>query len=81
MPAKPMQLAFRIAFAASVGFTLGYVLGWDFPFVPPLFAVQLLTASKSLNLRQARRLRGADGGRLRVQRPYCSNLRETRHSF
>jgi Protein of unknown function (DUF2955) len=46
-------LAFRIAFATSVGFTLGYVLGWDFPFVPPLFAVQLLTASKSLNLRQA----------------------------
>ena len=46
-------LAFRIAFAASVGFTLGYVLGWDFPFLPPLFAVQLLTASKSLNLRQA----------------------------
>ena len=46
-------LAFRIAFAASVGFTLGHVLGWDFPFVPALFAVQLLTASKSLNLRQA----------------------------
>ena len=46
-------LAFRIAFAASVGFTLGYVLGWDFPFVPALFAVQLLTASKSLNLGQA----------------------------
>jgi hypothetical protein len=46
-------LAFRIGFATSVGFTLGYVLGWDFPFVPPLFAVQLLTASKSLNLRQA----------------------------
>ena len=46
-------LAFRIAFATSVGFTFGYVLGWDFPFVPPLFAVQLLTASKSLNLRQA----------------------------
>ncbi|HET9535608.1 MAG TPA: DUF2955 domain-containing protein [Mesorhizobium sp.] len=46
-------LAFRIAFAASVGFTLGQVLGWDFPFVPALFAVQLLTASKSLNLRQA----------------------------
>lgn len=45
--------AFRIAFAASVGFTLGQVLGWDFPFVPALFAVQLLTASKSLNLRQA----------------------------
>ena len=36
-----------------MGFTLGYVLGWDFPFLPPLFAVQLLTVSKSLNLRQA----------------------------
>ena len=46
-------LAFRIAFTASVGFTLGHVLGWDFPFVPALFAVQLLTVSKSLNLRQA----------------------------
>ena len=46
-------LAFRIAFVTSVGFTLGYVLGWDFPFLPPLFAVQLLTGSKSLNLRQA----------------------------
>ena len=46
-------LAFRIAFAAAVGFTLGYVLGWDFPFLPPLFAVQLLTASRSLNLKQA----------------------------
>ena len=58
-PAEPDRareahaLAFRIAFATSVGFTFGYVLGWDFPFVPPLFAVQLLTASKSLNLRQA----------------------------
>ena len=47
------RLAFRIAFAAAVGFTLGYVLGWDFPFLPPLFAVQLLTASRSLNLKQA----------------------------
>ena len=47
------RLAFRIALAAAVGFTLGYVLGWDFPFLPPLFAVQLLTASRSLNLKQA----------------------------
>jgi hypothetical protein len=47
------HLAFRIAFAAAVGFTVGYVLGWDFPFLPPLFAVQLLTASRSLNLQQA----------------------------
>ena len=47
------RLAFRIAFAAAVGLTLGYVLGWDFPFLPPLFAGQLLTASRSLNLKQA----------------------------
>ena len=47
------RLAFRIAFATSVGFTLGCVLGWDFPFLPPLFAVQLLTGSRSLNLQQA----------------------------
>lgn len=46
-------LAFRIAFAAAAGFTLGHVLGWDFPFLPPLFAVQLLTASRSLNFQQA----------------------------
>lgn len=46
-------LAFRIAFAAAAGFTLGHVLGWNFPFLPPLFAVQLLTASRSLNLQQA----------------------------
>ena len=46
-------LAFRIAFAAAVGLTLGYVLGWNFPFLPPLFAVQLLTGSQSLNVKQA----------------------------
>jgi hypothetical protein len=46
-------LAFRIAFTAAIGFTLGHVLGWDFPFLPALFAVQLLTGSKSLNLKQA----------------------------
>lgn len=46
-------LAFRVAFAAAVGLTLGYVLGWDFPFLPPLFAVQLLTGSHSLKLKQA----------------------------
>ena len=46
-------LAFRVAFAAAAGLTLGCVLGWDFPFLPPLFAVQLLTGSKSLSLKQA----------------------------
>ena len=53
MPARLMRVTFRIAFVASVGFTLGEVLGWDFPFLPALLAVQLLTGSKSLNLRQA----------------------------
>jgi hypothetical protein len=33
-------LAFRIAIAASVGFTLGELMGWDFPFLPSLIAVQ-----------------------------------------
>lgn len=46
-------LAFRIAFATAIGFTLGHVLGWDFPFLPALFAAQLLTGSRSLNLQQA----------------------------
>jgi hypothetical protein len=46
-------LAFRIAFATAIGFTLGQVLGWDFPFLPALFAAQLLTGSRSLNLKQA----------------------------
>ena len=46
-------LAFRIAFATAIGFTLGHVLGWDFPFLPALFAAQLLIGSRSLNLQQA----------------------------
>lgn len=46
-------LAFRIAFATAIGFTLGHVLGWDFPFLPALFAAQLLIGSRSLNLKQA----------------------------
>lgn len=46
-------LAFRIAFATAIGFTLGKVLGWDFPFLPALFAAQLLTGSRSLSLKQA----------------------------
>jgi hypothetical protein len=45
--------AFRIAIAASIGFTLGELLGWDFPFLPSLLAVQLLSAQRSLNLKQA----------------------------
>jgi Protein of unknown function (DUF2955) len=61
-------LAFRVAFAASVGLTLGHMLGWDFPFLPPLFAVQLLTASRSLDLQQ---LCGANDRRLRVQPAHC----------
>jgi hypothetical protein len=36
-------LAFRIAFAAAVGLTLGELLGWDFPFLPAMLAVQLLS--------------------------------------
>jgi hypothetical protein len=39
-----LALAFRIALAAAAGFTLGYLLGWDFPFLP-LIAVQLPQAS------------------------------------
>ena len=46
-------LAFRIAFATAISFTLGNVLGWDFPFLPAVFALQILTGSRSLNLRQA----------------------------
>jgi hypothetical protein len=46
-------LAFRIAIAASVGFTLGELMGWDFPFLPSLIAVQLLSARRSLDLKHA----------------------------
>jgi Protein of unknown function (DUF2955) len=46
-------LAFRIAIAASVGFTLGELMGWDFPFLPSLIAVQLLSARRSLDLKLA----------------------------
>jgi Protein of unknown function (DUF2955) len=46
-------LAFRIAFAAAFGLTLGEVLGWDFPFLPPLLAVQLLASSGPPSLRQS----------------------------
>ena len=45
-------LAFRIAFAAAVGLTLGEVLGWDFPFLPAMLAVQLLTGRGPISLKQ-----------------------------
>jgi hypothetical protein len=51
--AEEHKFAFRVAFAASVGFTIGHVLGWDFPFLAPLFAVQLLAGSRSFSLQQA----------------------------
>jgi Protein of unknown function (DUF2955) len=46
-------LAFRIAIAASAGFTLGHLLGWDFPFLPSLIAIQLLSARRTLDLKHA----------------------------
>ena len=46
-------MAFRIAVAAAGGFTLGYLLGWDFPFLPSLIAVQLISAGPTLDLRRA----------------------------
>ena len=45
-------LAFRIAFATAIGFTLGEVLGWDFPFLPALLAVQLLAGRGPLSVKQ-----------------------------
>lgn len=45
-------LAFRIAFAAAVGLTLGEVLGWDFPFLPAMLAVQLLGGRGPLSVKQ-----------------------------
>src|SRR3990170_8192260 len=45
-------LAFRIAFAAAVGLTLGEVLGWDFPFLPAMLAVQLLSGGGPISLKQ-----------------------------
>jgi Protein of unknown function (DUF2955) len=46
-------LAFRIALVASGGFTLGYLLGWDFPFLPAMIAVQLLASGASVDLKRA----------------------------
>src|SRR3990170_2259620 len=45
-------LAFRIAFAAAVGLTLGEVLGWDFPFLPAMLAVQLLAGRGPIRVKQ-----------------------------
>src|SRR6185437_10116293 len=45
-------LAFRIAFAAAVGLTLGELLGWDFPFLPAMLAVQLLSGRGPLGVKQ-----------------------------
>lgn len=51
--AEEHRLAFRLAFAAAFGFTIGHSLNWDFPFLPPLFAVQLLIGSSAFGMRQA----------------------------
>jgi Protein of unknown function (DUF2955)/Fusaric acid resistance protein-like len=45
-------LAFRIAFAAAVGLTVGEVLGWDFPFLPAMLAVQLLSGRGPISVKQ-----------------------------
>jgi hypothetical protein len=46
-------LAFRIALAAAAGFTLGELAGWDFPFLPSLIAVQLLSARGPFDFKRA----------------------------
>src|SRR4029078_8429690 len=46
------SLAFRIAFAAAAGITLGEVLGWDFPFLPAMLAVQLLSGRGPISVKQ-----------------------------
>ena len=51
--AEQHSFAFRISLAASIGFTLGQLLGWDFPFLPSLLAVQLLAARRFLDLKHA----------------------------
>ena len=44
--------AFRIAFAAAMGLTLGELLGWDFPFLPAMLAVQLLSGREPLDVKK-----------------------------
>jgi hypothetical protein len=51
--AEQHSFAFRISLAASIGFTLGYLLGWEFPFLPSLLAVQLLSGHRSLDVKYA----------------------------
>ena len=51
-PARPTRPCFRIAFAAAVGLTLGEVLRWDFPFLPAMLAVQLLSARGPISVKQ-----------------------------
>jgi len=45
-------LAFRLAFAAALGLTLGELLGWDFPFLPAMLAVQLLAGPGGISVKQ-----------------------------
>ncbi len=45
-------VAFRIALAAAVGLTLGEVFGWDFPFLPAMLAVQLLSGPEPLSVKR-----------------------------
>jgi hypothetical protein len=51
--AEQHRVAFRISLAASIGFTLGHLLGWEFPFLPSLLAVQLLSGRRSLDVKYA----------------------------
>ena len=67
-------LAFRIAVTAAAGFTLGHLLGWDFPFLPSLLAVQLLSARRNSRSDARPRLCAAHGGRLRRQSLRCPDL-------
>jgi hypothetical protein len=51
-PKKPVRRMRRIAFAAAVGLTLGEMLGWDFPFLPAMLAVQLLSGGGPISVKQ-----------------------------
>src|SRR4029078_8819542 len=51
--AEQHRVAFRISLAASIGFTLGHLLGWEFPFLPSLPAVLLLSGRLSLDVKCA----------------------------
>ena len=69
-------LAFRIAFAAAVGLTLGELLGWDFPFASHARCSTLVRAWA--HERQAGRcLCGFDGGSLCLRRVTRSNFRQS----